>query len=131
MTSRRHPYRDAVPIIEIIALPPAHAVDVSAALGRVATTVAHALGEEPRGTWALWKPLEPGGYAEGADAPDAQPSGTHPAIVDVFVGRRDDPAHLLQVVGRAVVEAFDLDDGNVVVRLREADPGHVWWGQPG
>jgi phenylpyruvate tautomerase PptA (4-oxalocrotonate tautomerase family) len=31
-------------------------------------------------------------------------------------------------VGRAVVEAFGLDDGNVVVRLTEADPAHVYWG---
>jgi hypothetical protein len=35
--------------------------------------------------------------------------------VDVFAGRRDHPAQLMKVVGRAVVEAFGLDDGNVVV----------------
>jgi phenylpyruvate tautomerase PptA (4-oxalocrotonate tautomerase family) len=120
-----------VPIIEITALPPTGRVDVSRALGRVATTVAEALGEEPRGTWALWRPLEPGGYAEGADAPTAQPAGTHPAIVDVFAGPRDDATGLMEVVGRAVVEAFGLDDGNVVVRLRDADPDHVWWGEGG
>ena len=34
----------------------------------------------------------------------------------------------MRVVGRAVVEAFGLDDGNVVVRLTDADDAHVWWG---
>jgi phenylpyruvate tautomerase PptA (4-oxalocrotonate tautomerase family) len=120
-----------VPIIEITALPPTRTIDVPQALGRVATAVADALGEEPSGTWALWRPVPPGGYAEGADAPATQPAGTHPAIVEVFAGRRDDPAGLMRVVGRAVVEAFGLDDGNVVVRLRDADPDHVWWGDPG
>ena len=120
-----------MPIIEITALPPARPIDVPEALGRVATAVAEALGERPSGTWALWRPVEPGGYAEGVLAPAAQPGGTHPAIVDVFAGRRDDPAGLMEVVGKAVVEAFGLDDGNVVVRLRDADPDHVWWGGEG
>jgi phenylpyruvate tautomerase PptA (4-oxalocrotonate tautomerase family) len=71
----------------------------------------------------------PGAYAEGADAPAAQPVGTHPAIVDVFAASRDDAAELLREVGRAVVEAFGLDDGNVVVRLTEADPARVYWGE--
>jgi phenylpyruvate tautomerase PptA (4-oxalocrotonate tautomerase family) len=48
--------------------------------------------------------------------------------VDVFAGRRDDPAELLRVVGHAVVEAFGLDHGNVVVRLTDADPASVYWG---
>ena len=117
-----------MPIIEISALPPRRPVDVPAALARVTTAVAASLGEDPRGTWALWRPLAPGGYAEGADAPDAQPEDTHPAIVDVFAGRRDDAAELLRTVGAAVVEAFGLSTGNVVVRLRVAEPDHVSWG---
>jgi phenylpyruvate tautomerase PptA (4-oxalocrotonate tautomerase family) len=117
-----------VPVIEIHALPPAHHVDVPSALAFVTSAVAAHLGEDPRGTWAVWRPVEPGAYAEGADAPSTQPRGTHPAIVDVFAGRRDDAPELLRTVGRAVVEAFGLDDGNVVVRLTEADPGRVYWG---
>lgn len=46
----------------------------------------------------------------------------------MFAGRRDDTPELLRVVGRAVVEAFGLDEGNVVVRLTEAEPGRVYWG---
>ena len=37
----------------------------------------------------------------------------------------------MEVVGEAVVEAFGLDDGNVVVRLRDEDSDHVWWGEEG
>ena len=117
-----------MPIIEISALPPADGIDISSALAQVTSRVAAYLGEEPRGTWAIWRPVAPRAYAEGADAPAAQPRRTHPAIVDVFAGRRDDVSGLLRQVGRAVVEAFGLDDGNVVVRLTEADPERVYWG---
>jgi phenylpyruvate tautomerase PptA (4-oxalocrotonate tautomerase family) len=117
-----------MPIIEITALQPDGPFDVAAALASVTTDVASYLGEDPRGTWAIWRPVEPGAYAEGADAPGSQPRGTHPAIVDLFAGRREDPAALMRVVGRAVVEAFGLDDGNVVVRLTDADDAHVSWG---
>jgi phenylpyruvate tautomerase PptA (4-oxalocrotonate tautomerase family) len=117
-----------MPIIEITSLPPAQEIDIGSALARVTSTVATHLGEEPRGTWAIWRRVEPEAYAEGVEAPVAQPRATHPAIVDVFAGRRDDAAELLRVVGRAVVDAFGLDDGNVVVRLAEADPDRVYWG---
>jgi phenylpyruvate tautomerase PptA (4-oxalocrotonate tautomerase family) len=118
-----------MPIIEIQALPPPGEIDIASALSHVTGSVAAYLGEEPGGTWAIWRPVEPEAYAEGAAAPAVQPHGTHPAIVDVFAGHREDPAGLLRVVGRAVVEAFGLDDGNVVVRLTEADPTRVYWGE--
>ncbi|MCD6020841.1 MAG: hypothetical protein K0R20_551 [Actinomycetia bacterium] len=117
-----------MPIIEIHALPSDRGLDVPTALAEVTGAVAAHLGEEPRGTWAIWRPVEPGAYAEGADAPSTQPRGTHPAIVDLFAGHRDDAPELLRAVGRAVAEAFGLDDGNVVVRLTEAEPGRVYWG---
>ena len=109
-------------------MPPEEPFDAAAALARVTTAVAAHLGEDPRGTWAIWRPVDPGAYAEGAHAPATQPRETHPAIVDVFAGRREDPASLMRVVGRAIVEAFGLDDGNVVVRLTDADDAHVSWG---
>jgi phenylpyruvate tautomerase PptA (4-oxalocrotonate tautomerase family) len=117
-----------MPIIEIQSLPLAGEIDISSALAHVTSRVAAYLDEEPRGTWAIWRPVSPGAYAEGADAPAAQPRGTHPAIVDVFAARREDRAELLLVIGRAVVEAFGLDEGNVVVRLTDADPVRVYWG---
>jgi hypothetical protein len=52
-------YRDAMPIIEVQALPPAEGIDVGSALARVTTEVATYLGEEPRGTWrssVRWRP---------------------------------------------------------------------------
>ena len=117
-----------MPIIEIHGLPPDRGIDVPTALAAVTGAVADYLGEEPRETWAIWRPVAPGAYAEGADAPSTQPRGTHPAIVDVFAGRREDTPELLRAVGRAVVQAFGLDDGNVVVRLTEAEADHVYWG---
>jgi phenylpyruvate tautomerase PptA (4-oxalocrotonate tautomerase family) len=118
-----------MPIIQICALPPSGDLEVPAALARVTTAVSTYLREDPSGTWALWRPVAPGAYAEGSDTPVTQPEATHPAIVDVYAGPREDPAELLQVVGRAVVDAFGLTEGNVVVRLTEADPARVYWGE--
>lgn len=63
-----------MPIIEIHGLPPDRGLDAPAALAEVTGAVAAYLGEEPRGTWAIWRPVEPGAYAEGADAPSTQPA---------------------------------------------------------
>jgi phenylpyruvate tautomerase PptA (4-oxalocrotonate tautomerase family) len=117
-----------VPIIEIHALPPDRGLDVPTALAEVTGAVAAYLGEEPRGTWAVWRSIEAGSVRGGRGR------SLHPAPRnasrdrDVFAGRRDDTPELLRAVGRAVVEAFGLDDGNVVVRLTEADPIRVYWG---
>ena len=118
-----------MPIIEISALAPAEPLDVPKALARVTTSVAAFLREEPRGTWAVFRPIAPGHFAEGDDAPDVQPVGTHPALVRVFASRPPDEIQaLLEVVGRAVVEAFGLEEGNVFVRLEPADPDRMFWG---
>jgi phenylpyruvate tautomerase PptA (4-oxalocrotonate tautomerase family) len=118
-----------VPIIEITTLAPAGGFDVSAALGAVTTEVAAFLDEEPRGTWAIYRPIAPGHFAEGTDAPPTQPAETHPAIVRVFANRppAEVPA-LLEAVGSAVVRAFGLGEGNVVVLFEAADPDRMFWG---
>jgi phenylpyruvate tautomerase PptA (4-oxalocrotonate tautomerase family) len=118
-----------MPIIEIQALPPAEPVDVPAALAAVTKVVASHLEEDPRGTWALWRPLTPGAYAEGTEAPASQPDATHPALVDLFAAEREDLPRLLHVVGSAVADAFDLAPGNVVVRFRPARSDRVSWGE--
>jgi phenylpyruvate tautomerase PptA (4-oxalocrotonate tautomerase family) len=118
-----------VPIIEIAALARADGLDVSSALGAVTTEVAAFLDEDPRGTWAIFQPIESGHFAEGTDAPATQPAETHPAIVRVFANRPPEevPA-LLEVVGGAVVRAFGLGEGNVVVLFEAADPDRMFWG---
>jgi phenylpyruvate tautomerase PptA (4-oxalocrotonate tautomerase family) len=118
-----------MPIIEITALAPPEPFDLRAALAHVTGSVAGFLGEEPRGTWAIFQPIPPGHFAEGDDAPNHQPSATHPAIVRVFANRATDQvAPLLEVVGRSVVEAFGLEEGNVFVRCELADPERMYWG---
>jgi phenylpyruvate tautomerase PptA (4-oxalocrotonate tautomerase family) len=118
-----------MPIIEINALAPAEPFDLRAALAHVTGSVAGFLGEEPRGTWAIFQPIPPGHFAEGEDAPDRQPSGTHPAIVRVFANRTPDHvAPLLEVVALSVTEAFGLEEGNVFVRCELADPARMHWG---
>jgi len=118
-----------VPILEIGALAPVGGLDVSAALGAVTTEVAAFLDEEPGGTWAIYRPIAPGHYAEGSIAPPSQPAETHPAIVRVFAERPPDevPA-LLEAVGEAVVRALGLGEGNVVVLFEPADPDRMFWG---
>ncbi len=118
-----------MPVIEIAALPPAAEIDVSSALGDVTSEVAAFLGEEPGGTWAIWRPIAPGHYAEGRDAPASQPAATHPAIVHVLANRSPDQVDpLLEVVGAAVVRALGLEEGNVFVRFEAADPDRTYWG---
>lgn len=118
-----------MPIIEIEALPPRESFDTRAALAYVTAHTAAFLEEEPRGTWAIFRPLAAGHFAEGDDAPAVQPGSTHPAIVRVFANRApDEVAPLLEVIGRAVVEAFGLEEGNVFVRCELADPDRMYWG---
>jgi phenylpyruvate tautomerase PptA (4-oxalocrotonate tautomerase family) len=118
-----------MPVIEISTLPPAGDLDVARALAAVTTEVASFLGEEPRGTWAIYRPIAPGHYAEGDDAPATQPETTHPAVVRVFANRPpEQAADLLASVGAAVTRAFGLEAGNVFVRFEPADPERMFWG---
>lgn len=118
-----------MPVIEISSLAPAAELDVGAALANVTTEVARFLDEEPRGTWAIYRPIAPSHYAEGADAPPSQPAKTHPAIVRVLASRPPEQvAALLEAVGAAVVRAFGLEEGNVVVKFEAADPDYLYWG---
>ena len=118
-----------MPVIEISSLPLSEGLDVSVALGKVTTEVAAFIGEDPRGTWAIYRPIAAGHYAEGVDAPASQPEETHPAIVRVLANRPPEQvAALLETVGAAVVRAFGLEDGNVVVRFEAADPDFLYWG---
>lgn len=117
-----------MPLVEIRLLPGAE-VDVPAALAEVTRRVAAHLGEEPRGTWAVLERLAPGHFAEGADAPARQPAATHPALVRLYANRpAEDVGVLMRVVGEAVVAAFALAPGNVMVRYEAADPERLWWG---
>ena len=118
-----------MPVIEISSLDPAGGLDVSIALGKVTTEVAAFIGEEPRGTWAIFRPIAAGHYAEGVDAPASQPEETHPAIVRVLANQPPEQvAALLETVGAAVVRAFGLEDGNVFVRFEPTDPDFLYWG---
>ena len=100
------------------------------ALAAVTTEVASFLGEgAPVVRGRSTSPIAPGHYAEGDDAPDVQPSATHPAIVRVFANRPPErAADLLASVGAAVVRAFGLRGGNVFVRFEPADPDRMFWG---
>ena len=118
-----------MPVIEIAMLPPASDLDVPSALGKVTSEVAAFLEEDPTGTWAIYRLIAPGHYAEGTDAPATQPADTHPAIVQVFANRPPEQvAGLLETVGGAVTRAFGLEDGNVFVRFEGADPERMFWG---
>ena len=118
-----------MPIIEIWALPQAASIDVPSALRQVSADVADFLHEESRGTWAIFHPIGSGHYAEGDDSPATQPEETHPALVRVFANRRPELVRsLLEAVGDAVIRAFGLSAGNVVVRFEPADQERMYWG---
>lgn len=120
-----------MPVIEISALPQPVGVDPAAALRAVTQAVAAVLGEDERGTWATWQAIEPGAFAEGAEAPAVQPRSTHPPLVRVtaFEGRPADViAQVLTATAEALAGALGLDPGNVFVRYEEATAGRLYTG---
>jgi phenylpyruvate tautomerase PptA (4-oxalocrotonate tautomerase family) len=120
-----------MPVIEVSALPQRDGVDAAAAASAVATAVAALLGEEPQGTWVVWRTLEPGCYVEGDDAPALQPRATHPPLVEVvtFEGRPPELVErLLVAVAETLGRELGLEQGNVFVRWVEATAGRLYSG---
>jgi phenylpyruvate tautomerase PptA (4-oxalocrotonate tautomerase family) len=120
-----------VPVVEINALPPQTGIDVARVLAAVTRDLAAVLGEEPRGTWATWQPLEPGRYVEGDVAADRQPAATHPPLVRVtgFEGRPPElVARMLTTVAETLARELGLEPGNVFVRYEEARAGRLYTG---
>jgi phenylpyruvate tautomerase PptA (4-oxalocrotonate tautomerase family) len=120
-----------VPVIEVTALPQADGIDVSAVAASVTRVVAAVVDEEPRGTWVVWRTLGAGEYSEGGEAPAAQPSSTHPPLVEV-VGYEGRPPELVEQVLVAVADTLAdelrLDRGNVFVRWVDATAGRLYTG---
>lgn len=120
-----------MPVIEISALPQRDGVDPKTALHDVTRAVAAVLDEDARGTWATWRTIESGQYAEGSDAPHVQPRATHPPLVRViaFEGR---PADLVERVLLAVADvlagALGIEPGNVFVRYEQVTAGRLYTG---
>jgi len=120
-----------MPVLEVRALPQKPGVDRHAALKRVCTELAGALGERPSGTWGTWVELPPGAYVEGDDAPAVQPDSTHPPIVRVFAfeGRSPDLIEkMLTVVADTLATALQVEPGNVFVVYEEGRSGRLYSG---
>jgi hypothetical protein len=118
-----------MPIVEIQALPQP-AVDTGAVLRAVCVELAAEMGVPAHGVWATWRPLEAGAYAEGDDAPDVQPHGTHPPLVRVigFKGRTPDQVEgIIECVARVLGRELGLGD-NVFVVYEEGRSGRVFTG---
>jgi len=119
-----------VPIVEIRALPQP-GVEIESVLAAVTHELAALLGEEPRGSWAIWEEIEAGRYSEGGDAPPLQPRSTHPPLVRVsgFEGR--EPAlvtRMLETVAVTLARELELEPGNVFVRYEELRSGRLYTG---
>jgi phenylpyruvate tautomerase PptA (4-oxalocrotonate tautomerase family) len=118
-----------MPIVEIQALPQA-GVDTSAVLRAVCVELASEMGVPARGVWATWRPLEAGAYAEGDDAPEAQPRDTHPPLVRVigFKGRTPEQVEgIIECIARVLGRELGLGD-NVFVVFEEGRSGRVFTG---
>jgi phenylpyruvate tautomerase PptA (4-oxalocrotonate tautomerase family) len=113
-----------VPVVRIRALP--QAVEIGPVAAAVATALAAELGEDPRGTWVTWETVE--AYAEGDEAPVAQPRDTHPPIVAVLARARpaEAIARMLRCVGDTLVRELGLEPGNVFVTFEEVDPARLY-----
>ncbi|HEU0337126.1 MAG TPA: hypothetical protein VFR43_11260 [Gaiellaceae bacterium] len=120
-----------MPVIEVSALPQRDEADTAAAAAAVTEAAAALLGEEPRGTWVVWRTIEPGLYAEGDLAPAVQPPATHPPLVEV-VAYEERPPELVERILVAVAETLArelrLERGNVFVRWVEATAGRLHTG---
>jgi hypothetical protein len=120
-----------MPVVEVTALPQPAGVDVGAATAALARAVSSALGEEPAGTWVVWRTVEPGRYLEGADAPAVQPPSTHPPLARViaYEGRPADLiARVLSAAAGALVAELGLEAGNAFVTWDEVHAGRVYTG---
>jgi len=101
---------------------------VAASLSRA---VAAVLGEEPSGTWVVWRTIEPGSYVEGDDAPALQPTSTHPPIVRViaYEGRTPETvSRILVTAAETLVAELGLAEGNAFVVWDEQRAGMVYSG---
>lgn len=81
----------------------------------------------PGPTW----PLEPGHYAEGPDAPGAQPFDTHPPLVRVigFEGKPPEVgAAMLERVASTLARELGLEPGNVFAIYEDARSGRLFTG---
>lgn len=120
-----------MPVIEVSALPQREGVDAATAAAAVSEAVAKLLGEEPRGTWVVWRTIEPGTYAEGDQAPAVQPAATHPPLVQVvaYEGRPPELVErILVAVAETIARELRLEHGNVFVRWVEATAGRLYTG---
>jgi phenylpyruvate tautomerase PptA (4-oxalocrotonate tautomerase family) len=120
-----------MPVIDISALPQREGVDAAAASAALTEAVAAVLGDEPRGTWVVWRTIEPGLYVEGDDAPPVQPAATHPPLVEVIAYEGRPPElveRLLVTVADTLARELRLEHGNVFVRWVEATAGRLYTG---
>jgi len=118
-----------MPLIEIKALPPRSASDVSTTLKNAAWELAKVLGVPPEKVRAVWVNLEPGHYAEGADAPKQAQLGSHPPIVHItcFEGRSPDVIEkAIRCVADNVCRDLALSPGNAFVVYHEAKKGTLF-----
>lgn len=120
-----------MPVLEVTALPQPDRVQLGDVASRLSEAVARVLGEEPRGTWVLWRTIEPGRYAEHGDAPALQPPATHPPVVRVTAYEGRTPATVaavLTAIAEALAAELDLTPGNVLVRWDEVGAGRLYSG---
>jgi hypothetical protein len=118
-----------VPIVQVEALPQVPGVEVEQALATLCGEIAALLGEDPSGTWAMWRTLEY--YVEGSDAPAVQPSSTHPPIVRLIAHRGREPevvTELLRCAAGVLARELRLEEGNVFVVYEDAQLGRLYTG---
>lgn len=118
-------------MLEVTALPQPSDVDTARVSQALSEALAGLLGEEPRGTWVVWRTLAPGAYAEHRDAPSLQPADTHPPLVRVMAAPGRPPlvvAAALRLVAETLVRELALAEGNALVRWDEAEPGRLYAG---
>jgi len=119
-----------MPVVEIQALPQP-GVDTGAVLRTVCVELAELLDQPAHTVWGIWRPLEAGAYAEGADAADDQRRDTHPPLVRVTGYERRTPEQverILECVARVLARELGLGAGNVFVVFDEVLSGRVFEG---
>ena len=120
-----------MPILEVSALPQPAGVDVGAVSTALTRAVASELGEDPGGTWVVWRTVGAGHYAEGDVAPTIQPRSTHPPLVRVVAFEGRPPmlvSRILTVVAETLVGGLGLSPGNAFVLWDEARAGRLYTG---
>ena len=117
-----------MPVVTIRALPQ-RGLDRTTAAKNIGAAIATAAGVQPTDIWIVWSDVESGAYVIAGAAPTAEPSDSHPPLVEISAtsGRSAELTEaILQATARAVSGELRVPPENVRVLYAEIPPRRLF-----